>query len=214
VRPFKPVARTLGYCAPVALISLLCSSGIAAAAGLGWGQGGWYQGGWEQGSGAGTVSAEVQPNSSTACNAGNQCQISISGNGSTGGFFAGIGEFNLQAALTADLPKGTSNDFGGACYPLTGSLTLTPMLSRWSPGNLVVDIQGQDCAVGSSTTLFAISAIYVVEGVDSTGRFAGSTGVGTVSASLDMSQSPPAVGFSFSGSLQGEGNPGNNLAKK
>jgi hypothetical protein len=162
----------------------------------GWGQGGWHQGGWEQGSGA------------IACNPTSQCQITISGTGSTGGFFGGIGQFSLQAILTADLPGGTSNGFGGECYPLTGSLTLSPLQGNWSSGTLVVDVQGQDCAVGSSATLSAINAVYVVDGVDSTGRFSGATGAGMVSASLDMTQSPPAIGFAFNGSLQGSGNPG------
>jgi hypothetical protein len=203
VKPFKLVAGTVGFYASIALIPLLSSSTIAAAGGKGWGDGSWDQGGWEQGSGAGTVTAEVQPNSSNACSASSQCQITISGTGATGGLFSGIGQFGLQAELTADLPSGTTNDFGGACYPLTGSLTLSPLKGRWSSSTLVVDIQGQDCTLGSSTTLFAISATYVVDGADSTGKFAGATGVGMVSASLDMSQSPPSVGYAFSGSLQG-----------
>jgi hypothetical protein len=207
VKLFKPVSRTLGVCAPIALIALLSNITIAAAGGRGWQEGGWHQGGWVQGSGMGTVS-------STACVSSDPCQITISGTGATGGFFGGIGQFDVQAQLTADLPGGTSNGFDGECYPLTGSLTLSPSQGTWSSGNLVVDIQGQDCAVGSSPTLSAISATYVVDGVDSTGRFAGATGAGMVSASLDMSQSPPAVAFAFNGSLQGPGNPANNVVKK
>jgi hypothetical protein len=205
VKPFKHFARTLGVCAPIAL-PLLFNGTIAAADGRGWGQGGWQHGGWEQESGTGTVTAETQPNSATACNADNLCQLTISGTGATGGFFSGIGEFDLQAELTTDLPGGTSNGFGGECYPLTGSLTLSPMQGRWSSGNLVVYVQGQDCAVGSSTTLSAVNAAYAVDGADSTGRFAGATGTGTVSAALDTSQTPPAFGFAFSGSLQSPSN--------
>jgi hypothetical protein len=212
VKPFKPVARTVGFSAAVAVLPLILNATVAGADGRGWGQGGWQQGGWEQGSGSGTVTAETQPNSATACDADNSCQFAISGTGATGGFFGGIGEFALQAELTADLTGGTSNGFGGECYPLSGSLTLSPTQGRWSSGNLVVYVQGQDCAVGSSATLSAINATYVVDGVDSTGRFAGATGAGTVSASVDTSRTPPAFGFAFSGSLQGmgHGNPGQN----
>jgi hypothetical protein len=213
LKSFEHVGRTLGFCVPIAL-TLLGNATIAAANGRGWGEGSWQQGGWEQGSGTGTVTAEVQPNSSTACDPSYPCQITISGTGATGGFLGGIGQFDLQAEITVDLPGGTSNGFNGECYPVTGSLTLSPMQGKWSSGNLVVYIQGRDCGVGSIATLSAINATYVVDGADSTGRFAGATGAGTVSASLDTSQSPPAVGFAFNGSLQGQGNPGHNAGAK
>ncbi len=154
------------------------------------------------------VTDEVQPSTTNPCIASAQCQITVSGTGVTGGFFGGLGQFDLAAVLTADPPGAASNGFGGECYPVTGSLTLTPAYNNRNPGALVVDVQGQDCAVGSSPTLSVISATYVVDATNSAGRFAGATGTGTISASLDASQSPPAVGFTFSGGLQGANNDG------
>ena len=46
-----------------------------------------------------------------------------------------------------------------------------------------------------------ISATYVVDGTNSTGAFAGAAGTGTIAASEDGAQSPPAVELAFSGSL-------------
>jgi hypothetical protein len=114
-----------------------------------------------------------------------------------------LGQFNLQAVVTVDLPDGPTNGFGGQCYPVTGSLSLTGVNA---PSNtLVVDLQGVDCAVGPSTTLSAIEATYVVDGVNSTGKFAGATGSGTVGGATDSSQSPQTVEFAFDGSLLGTG---------
>jgi hypothetical protein len=214
MKPFRTAARTLGICASIAIAALLFDTGRAAAdGGRDWGHGGGLPVGLVQGSGTGTVTAEVQPGTSTACTATSQCAITVSGTGAAQPFF-GLGEFDLSADLTADLPGGTPNGFGGECYPVTGSLTLSPIYGKWNPGTLVVDLQGQDCAVGSSTTSLVIAATYVVDGTNSTGRFAGASGTGTVSAAIDDSQSPPAVEFAFSGSLQGPSNRGDGDAKK
>jgi hypothetical protein len=51
----------------------------------------------------------------------------------------------------------------------------------------------------------ADSATYVVDGVNSTGKFAGATGTGTVRAATDSSQSPQTVAFAFNGSLLAAG---------
>ncbi len=168
----------------------------------GWGHGGGGQGGSGQcgsvqGWGSGPITAQVQPGTTTACVPSQQCEITVGGTATLGQ----LGQFNLQASLTVDLPDGTTNGFGGQCYPATGSLSLTGV--HGPAATLVVDLQGVACAVGSSTTLSAIAATYVVDATNSSGRFAGATGTGTVGAATDASQSPPTVEFAFSGSLLG-----------
>jgi hypothetical protein len=226
MKPLKTAATTIGLYTPIALFPLLYAAAAAAGSPAeSWGHRGghWQSSGWVEGLGTGTITAEVQPGTNTPCDSANQCQITISGSGATQPFFGGggdqghwgggygLGNFTLQAVLTVDLPDGTTNGFGGECYPVTGSLSLSP---TWGTGTLVVDIQGQDCAVGSSTTLSAITATYVVDGSQSTGNFSGYSGVGTIGASVDASQSPPPVEFAFSGSLQGTGNSGDGVARR
>jgi hypothetical protein len=211
MKPVKTAARTIALCAPVALFPLLYAAGAPAKVSGDHGQ----SPGWVDGFGAGTITGEVQPGTSNPCDSTHQCQITISGTGTIqpgepgGGSWNGghhHGNFALQAVITVDVPDGTTNGFGGNCYPVTGSLSLSP--SGGGTGTLVVGVQGQDCAVGSSTTLSAIAATYVVDGNQSTGKFGGAAGVGTIAASLDASRSPLAVGFAFSGSLSGWGNHG------
>jgi hypothetical protein len=45
-------------------------------------------------------------------------------------------------------------------------------------GTLVLDILGRECAVGSGGALIAITATYIVDGGQSTGKYAGASGVG------------------------------------
>jgi hypothetical protein len=200
MKSLKTAARTIGLCVPIALYAAAAAAEPPADRRGNHGQ----SPSLVEGSGTGTVTAE-SPN---PCSPTQQCQITISGSGAIfgggpnygnwGGH--GLGNFSLQAALTVAYPDGTPNGFGAECYPVAGSLSLSP---NWDNGNaLVVDVQGQDCALGSSTTVSTITATYVVDDTQSTGIFAGAAGVGTIGASVDAGQSPPAVQFAFSGSLQ------------
>jgi hypothetical protein len=213
---FTPVARRLGRCAPIVLLALLLNPAapvkVLADDGDG-GHGRKGQGAFVQGLGSGTITAEVQPGTTSPCVSTAPCQITITGTATIQPSFAGQpdfgkwggrhdhGGFTVQAVLTVALPNGTPNGSGEQCYPVTGSLSLTAVSTP--SDTLVADVQGVDCAVGSSTTLSAIDATYVVDGTNSTGNFAGATGTGTVGAATDSSQSPPTVEFAFSGSLVG-----------
>lgn len=194
-------AKSLRRWAPIALLPLLLeaapSTGIAAH---GWGASEWDS--WVEGWGSGAVTGEAPD----PCVSAEQCALTVTGTGATQGASHALGQFNLQADLTVDLPGGTDNGFGQLCYPVTGTLTLSPAEHKWDAGSLAVDIQGQDCAVGSNANPSVITATYIVDAANSTGLFSSASGTGTISATLDLSQSPPAAKFAFSGSLQGVDN--------
>ena len=160
---------------------------------------------WVEGWGTGTIASAVQPGTSTHCDSSHQCEIGIVGSGETTPSFGDehrIGGFDLQADLIVDYPDGSPNGFGGQCSPVGGSLSLQQATKKAGSMTLVVKIQGQDCAVGSSATLSAITATYLVDGIDSTGKYTGASGTGNVSASVDASATSTGVEFAFSGSLQ------------
>jgi hypothetical protein len=193
---FKSRLRLL----PLALLPLLPAVGASAGgAGHQWDD----QGSWIEGWGGGTVTAE-SPN---PCVSTQPCVLTVSGSGASQGAVWLRGRFDVQGNVTVDLRGAVGNGFDQACYPVTGTLTLSPMGvgDDWNVGSLAVDIQGQGCAVGSNPNPLAAAATYVVDGANSTGIFAGASGTGTMNASLDLGQSPPAVGFAFSGSLQTTG---------
>jgi hypothetical protein len=186
---------------PFALLPLLPAVGASAGgAGHQWG----HQGSWIEGWGSGTVTAE-SPN---PCVSTQPCVLTVTGNGTSQGAFWLLGRFDVQGNVTVDLPGAVGNGFDQACYPVTGTLTLTPtgFGDDRNVGSLAVDIQGQGCAVGSNPNPLATAATYVVNGANSTGIFADASGTGTINASLDLTQSPPQVGFAFVGSLQTTGN--------
>jgi hypothetical protein len=197
---FTPVAKTLGYCAPIAIFALLMNAAAPEQV-RAEGGGGLVQWGSIQGWGSGPINAEVQPGTTTPCDASHQCEITVGGKATLGQ----VARFDLWADFTVDFPDGTTNGFGGHCYPVTGTLWLTSANAR--SDTLAIDIQGVDCAVGASTTVSALDASYVVDnvadGTGSTGKFAGATGTGTVRAATDSSQSPQTVEFAFNGSLLG-----------
>ena len=216
---FTSVATRLVQCAPIALFALLLNLAapvkvLADGGGWGGGDGGLWRLGarrrragglWSVRLGAGVgLRTDHRPSTRIPVMPSQQCEITVGGTATLGQ----LGQFNLQANLTVDLPDGTTNGFGGQCYPATGSLSLTGV--HGPAATLVVDLQGVACAVGSSTTLSAIAATYVVDATNSSGRFAGATGTGTVGAATDASQSPPTVEFAFSGSLLGASQFGGN----
>lgn len=193
------VAKKVGGCTPLVLIPLLLDAAPSSTALAG-------GGGWVEGWGAGAVVSAVQPGTSTPCISSQPCEITASGSGEVkSSFGAGpeIGQFDLQIDLTIDLAHGTPNGFGQRCFPASGALSLRRTKTNPRFGTLVVDLQGQECALGSSATLAALAATYVVSGADSTGKYAGAAGIGTVSGSVDTSRSPTRTDFAFSGSLLG-----------
>jgi hypothetical protein len=210
-----PDPRRLGRCLTIVLWPLLLIAAVPTTVladddgrgggGWGWEGAGSQQKGWVQGWGTGSVAAQVRPGTTTSCDTSHQCEVTVSSSGHARATLGQIGQFTLAANLTVDFPDGTTNGFGGQCFPVTGVLSLTGAQGGAGLGTLVVDVQGTDCAVGSSTTLSTIDGTYVVDGANSTGKFAGAAGGGAVNATTDMSQSPPAVGFAFSGSLRGAG---------
>lgn len=193
----KTTSRMFGKAGPLVLVPLLLGAVASSSAFA-------KDGGWAEGWGSGTIVSAVQPGTSNPCDSRHPCEIAVQGSGDTkSSFGAGpeIGQFGFQADLTIDLALGTPNGSGQQCFPVTGALSLRRDEKNARFGMLVVDVQGEECAFGASTTLSALAATYAVDGTQSTGKFSGAAGTGAVSATIDTSRSPASLGFSFSGSL-------------
>ncbi len=141
----------------------------------------------------GTLSDATRPNSQAACDLSHLCELVISSAGGTGtGTGATIKTFfesSAQGELSANLPftltetidyphpvtKGApGKPSDGACYPVTGVMEISDGSSK-----LVLDIVGQACQVGRSTTQLVFTGSYVSDAV-SDGDFANADGIGTV----------------------------------
>jgi hypothetical protein len=143
----------------------------------------------------GTLSDATQPNSEAGCDLSHVCALAISSNGGAG---SGTGATikndletppqvdpapNLPFSLTEaiDYPHPVTrgapgNTAQGACYPASGVMTITADASS----TLVLDIVGQACQVGPSPAQLVFTGSYVSD-TASTGQFANTDGIGSVS---------------------------------
>jgi hypothetical protein len=141
----------------------------------------------------GTLSGAKRPDSEP-CDLEHVCELAIS---SAGGAGTGTGttiktspQTSSQADPSPNLPftltetidykhpttTGVRGDNGpGACYPGSGVMTITVDASS----NLVLDIVGQLCQVGSNTTQMVFTGSYVTDAASS-GTVADADGIGTV----------------------------------
>lgn len=143
----------------------------------------------------GTLSDAKLPDSQAACDLSHVCELAISSNGGIG---TGTGATikndletppqteqvpNLPFTLTEtiDYPhpvtRGAPGNTGqGACYPVNAVMTITADASS----SLVLDIVGQACQVGASRAQLIFTGSYVSD-TTSTGQFASTDGIGSVS---------------------------------
>ena len=153
-----------------------------------------------------TLSDPTQPNSNDECDLSHVCELALSSNGGAG---TGTGVTiknqagtpqtdpapNLPFTLTEEIDyrnpsvipihrltpyhvtgDANGNSGQGACYPANGMMTITADASS----TLVLDIVGQVCRVGSSTTQLVFTGSYISDAA-STGQFANVDGIGGVS---------------------------------
>ena len=143
----------------------------------------------------GTLSDPKQPNSGDACDLSHVCELALTSNGGAG---TGTGATiktdvetssqidpapNLPFTLTEaiDFPHPVTryahgNGGQGACYPASGTMTITADASS----TLVLDIVGQACQVGQGAKQLVFTGSFVSDAA-STGQFANVDGIGSVS---------------------------------
>ena len=156
------------------------------------------QSGWVEAWAGGVVLNEVQPGTTSPCDPTQECEVTAQGSGNAKNFFNSNGElgsFTFTADLFDDLTTSTSNATGGVCHPVGGTITVTT-----GNGILLLDIEGQHCAVGGDFSLSLITATYFVD-PGSGGAYAGAKGVGNFSWSTQVGSSRSDVLLSFSGNL-------------
>jgi hypothetical protein len=164
----------------------------------------------------GTLSGASQPDSREGCDLSHVCALAIS---SAGGAGTGTGvtiktsfESASQGEPSPNLPflltetidyahavtKGVHGDTGhGACYPGSGVLTILIDASS----TLVLDIVGQACQVGRSTTELVFTGSYASD-TASTGTVANADGIGTVN--IVTPSGLPGTGTNMKASLVGQ----------
>ena len=97
--------------------------------------------------------------------------------------FTGTGKASVIGALTfsttvvIDIPVGD-------CDQTFGTVTLTS--KGTSANKLVLDYTGLVCSGFNGSDSFALNASYVVDGKDSTGKFAGASGSGNIAGAEDF----------------------------
>ncbi len=154
--------------------------------------------------GGGAVTQAVQPGTSNSCAPGYPCQVTMNGSLSSQTFFGSNGDLGISQPFTSvetfDLQHSTPNGAGGLCYPAVGDLTVTD--SADSTSTIIFHFQGQGCQIPSDSTGLLVTATYVIED-NSTGRFTGTSGVGTFSqfAPLTTAALPGTPPMSLAGNF-------------
>ncbi len=140
----------------------------------------------------GTLADATRPNSGKACDLSHVCDLVIS---SAGGSGTGTGatikflETNSSSEVTIQNVPFTLNETidyqhpaiktaaGNNCYPANGTLEIVD--SSTSPAShLNLDVVGQGCQVGRSTTQLIVTGSYATSASD--GEFSGADGIGSL----------------------------------
>jgi hypothetical protein len=108
--------------------------------------------------------------------------------------------YNWTASLVVDSGNTTPNGFGGTCSAVGGSVAFTPPNAPTEI--LVLAVQGLDCQIGADASAREITASYLVDPAQSTGRFTQVTGAGSFNWASDASGSPTIVHFAGVGAKQ------------
>lgn len=136
--------------------------------------------GFTSGWGGVELNQATQPGGVSACDTAHACQITTQGTVTAQTYYGAGGEIGTQQPFvtnhTIDFSHPTPNGSTGSCYPIAGTMTITD--SNDSTSNLVFDIQGQGCQVGSDTSHLLVTGSYAVDN-SSSGRFASVLGVGS-----------------------------------
>jgi hypothetical protein len=163
----------------------------------------------------GTLTEAKRPDSQV-CDLDHVCELAISSAGGAGTGTGATIKTSLQTSSQADpspnlaftltetidyrhsVSKGVRGDNGpGACYPGSGVMTIKVDASS----NLVLDIVGQLCQVGSNTAQMVFTGSYVTDAASS-GTAANADGIGTVN--INNPSGVSGTGSNIKASLLGQ----------